>query len=112
MNKSMYGLALAMLLLPVCAHAADITVKVTNTENVQRQELIEIDAKIVYQKMGLAKGETFVVKNALSQETSYQITHDGKILITIPTTSITPKASSCILRNDSTDAYVLVYAWK
>lgn len=70
-----------MLLLPVCAQAADVKVKVTNTENVQRQELVEVDAKTVRQKMGLAQGETFVVKNALNQEAAYQLTHDGKILI-------------------------------
>ena len=71
----------AMLLLPICAQAADVKVKVTNTENVQRQELVEVDAKTVRQRMGLAQGETFVVKNALNQEAAYQLTHDGKILI-------------------------------
>jgi len=79
MNK-LISLA-ALLMLPMFGQAADVKVKVTNTENVQRQELVELDAKTVRQKMGLAQGETFVVKNALNQEAAYQLSYDGKILI-------------------------------
>ena len=79
MNK-LISLA-ALLMLPLFGQAADVKVKVTNTENVQRLELVELDAKTVRQKLGLAQGETFVVKNALNQEAAYQLSYDGKILI-------------------------------
>jgi len=74
-------LASCLMLAPLSAGADNVIVSVTNSDNVQRQELVEVDAKGVYAKMGLKKGETFIVKNALGQQVSYQVTYDGKILI-------------------------------
>jgi hypothetical protein len=79
MNKSI--LLAALLFMPAMIKAADVTVRITNTENVQRQELVEVDAKSVTQKLGIKSGETFIVKNALLQEVGYQLTYDGKLII-------------------------------
>lgn len=65
------------------AKASDVTISVVNTENVQRQELIEVDAKALTEKLGLGEGETFVVRNALKQEVDYQLTYDGKLLVDV-----------------------------
>lgn len=61
--------------------AKDVTVTVKNGAEVQRQELVEVDAASVYKLLGISKGEPFVVRNALSQEVASQVTYDGKILI-------------------------------
>ena len=76
-----YCIALAAITLPASAKDADIVV--INNEPVQRQELVEVDFETVRQKMGIGKGESIVVKNALGQEVPYQIAYDGKLLIDV-----------------------------
>lgn len=56
-------------------------VKVSNATNLNRQDVIELDAKQVYQKLGIGGGRQFIVKNADNVEIPYQITSDGKVLI-------------------------------
>lgn len=58
-----------------------MTVSVSNNDKVQRQELVEVQMKDVYAKLGLKQGDKFIVKNALGQQVAYQITYDGKLLI-------------------------------
>ena len=41
-EKSLYALALGLMLAPVPACAADVVVTVANNSDVQRQELVEI----------------------------------------------------------------------
>ena len=67
--------------MPASALAADVKVTVTNEQKTQRQELVEIDARTVYQKLGIAEGQNIIVKNAMRQQVAYQITYDGKLLI-------------------------------
>ena len=74
-------LAALALLMPASALAADVKVTVTNEQKTQRQELVEIDARTVYQKLGIAEGQNIIVKNAMRQQVAYQITYDGKLLI-------------------------------
>ena len=74
-------LSFALGLLTISAAAQELTVLVKNNTKQQRQELVEIDAQTVYNKLGVAAGRNFKVINAVRQEVSYQITHDGKILI-------------------------------
>lgn len=83
MNKSkfIYAFALSLLLTPLHAKAANMTVSVSNDDKVQRQELVEVQMKDVYAKLGLKQGDKFIVKNALGQQVAYQITYDGKLLI-------------------------------
>ena len=63
------------------AAAADYQVTVTNNSKELRQEVVELDAKTIYQKMGIDGGRQFIVLNALGQQVPYQLTYDGKVLI-------------------------------
>ncbi len=63
------------------AEDKSFTVDVTNGDNRFRQEVVELDAKTVYSKLGISGGRQFSVYNALGQQVAYQITYDGKILI-------------------------------
>ncbi len=69
------------MMTPAVAWGADIKVIVSNDEPIQRQELAEVNVDDVYSRMGVQKGASLVVKNALGQEVAYQITYDGKLLI-------------------------------
>lgn len=62
---------------------SSFTVSATNDEQVQRQQVIEIDAKTVFNKLGITGGRQFIVINALGREVPYQITYDGKILVEV-----------------------------
>ena len=67
-----------------CAPAADaapVTVTVGNPSGMQRQDVVELDAASVFQRLGISGGRQFVVKNALGFEVPYQLTYDGKLLI-------------------------------
>lgn len=74
---------LCLLMFPVNLLAEDVTISVTNNENVQRQELVEVDMKTISSKLGLNNGDPFIVKNAFGQQVEYQITYDGKLLIDV-----------------------------
>lgn len=76
-----FSLATVAVVMPTVAMAKDVAIVVTNSERVQRQELVEVSVDDVYAQLGVAKGQSFVVKNALGQEVPYQITYDGKLLI-------------------------------
>lgn len=56
-------------------------VDVTNDEKTLRHQVVELDAKTVFSKLGISGGRQFIVKNALGQEVPYQITYNGKVLI-------------------------------
>lgn len=93
MNKTLLlsGLAAFAMCLPYSVSAEDMVVTVTNSKDVQRQELVEIDATQVYTKLGIKKGEPFVVKNALGQQVAYQLSYDGKVLVDV---SVRPKGKA------------------
>lgn len=61
--------------------ARPFTVNVTNTLGTFRQEVVELDANVVFEKLAISGGRQFQVYNALGQQVPYQITHDGKVLI-------------------------------
>lgn len=81
LTKLLSIVAVGLLLAPMSANAADLKVTVTNNDNIQRQELVAIDAKDVYDKLVIKDGEKFIVKNSLGQQVAYQVTYDGKVLI-------------------------------
>ena len=69
--------ALGVFLLPVTLKAQQVRIIVSNSGNVQRQELIEVDIKDIRQKLKLGENESFVVKNSKTlQQVVYQFTHD------------------------------------
>ena len=79
--RSFRVLSICTLMMPLSVMANNVIVSVTNTSDVQRQELVEVGLQDVYAKLGIKKGEKFIVKNALGQQVAYQISYDGKLLI-------------------------------
>ena len=63
------------------AEDKSFTINVTNSQNVFRQEVVELDAKTIYQRLGITGGRQFQIYNVLGQQVAYQITYDGKILV-------------------------------
>lgn len=73
-----------ILILPMTSWAGKtVTITVTNDENEQRQELVEIDLKTIVDKLALGEDDAFVVRNAFGQQVDYQVTYDGKLLIDV-----------------------------
>ena len=105
MKKVMISFVLGLMALT--ASAQQVTVQVKNNTNQQRQELVEVDAQTVYQKLGVPAGRNFRIINAVRQEVSYQITYDGKILIDA---SVRPQgtATFTIVKGSPRDAKVFV----
>lgn len=60
---------------------ATVNISIANPSPYARQEVVEINAAAIFQKLGIAGGRQIVVRNALGNEVSYQLTHDGKLLI-------------------------------
>lgn len=82
MNKIKTTLLAVLLLLPLSlTYSSSLTITITNPTQNQRQELVEVDASLVRQKLGIAADAKFRVINALHQEVAYQLTYDGKLLI-------------------------------
>lgn len=78
MKQILLGL---LSLVSLSGLAKDVKVIVTNPDKQQRQELIELSVDAVRKALGLSADQSFVVKNAMRQQVTYQITHDGKLLI-------------------------------
>lgn len=72
---------IALCLLATSAGAQNVKIIVSNDEKVQRQEVVEVCAKQLYQKMGISYGSPVIVKNALGQQVGYQLTHDSLLLV-------------------------------
>ena len=72
---------IALCLLATSAGAQNVKIVVNNDEKVQRQEVVEVCAKQLYQKMGISYGSPVIVKNALGQQVGYQLTHDSLLLV-------------------------------
>ncbi|MBR3399511.1 MAG: DUF4861 domain-containing protein [Prevotella sp.] len=72
---------IALSMLAASAGAQNVKIIVNNDEKVQRQEVVEVCAKQLYQKMGISYGSPVIVKNALGQQVGYQLTHDSLLLV-------------------------------
>ncbi|NPD91356.1 DUF4861 family protein [Prevotella sp. PMUR] len=59
------------------------TVTICNPTGRYRHEVVELDAKTVFSKLGISGGRQFVITNGFGQQLAYQITHDGKILVDV-----------------------------
>jgi len=65
----------------VASSAPSMKVELRNPLKVYRQQVVEIDAKKVFEKLGISGGRQFQVINARGMEVPYQLTYDGKLLI-------------------------------
>ena len=90
----MNSLLTALFLLPSVAHAQQdvVIVTVSNPTDMQRQELVELDAKTVKERLGVCCDRCKLrVINAVRQEVPYQLSYDGKLLIDV---SVRPKGQA------------------
>ena len=58
-----------------------IKLTVTNNSHEYRHQVVELDAKDVFRRLGLEGGRQFIVCDNAGLELPYQLTHDGKLLI-------------------------------
>ena len=58
-----------------------VTVSVTNESNEFRQEVIEIDARQLYARLGIQGGRQFIVYDEGGLEVPYQLSSTGKVLL-------------------------------
>lgn len=72
---------IALSMLAACAGAQNVKIIVNNDEKVQRQEVVEVSAQQLYEKMGISYGSPVIVKNAFGQQVGYQLTHDSLLLV-------------------------------
>lgn len=79
MRKILFAFVALMACATTFAQVATVTV--TNTEKVQRQEIVEVDVQAVRDILKASPSDKFVVKNVFNQEVSYQLTYDGKLLL-------------------------------
>ena len=90
MNRPLF--IIACLLISLSIKAADninsclystkeLSLTISNPSDIQRQEVIEVDLKTICQQLDIDDSGSFVVKNALGQEITYQKSYDGKLLI-------------------------------
>ncbi len=78
-------------MMSLATSAQSLVVTVTNKSQNQRQELVSVDTKTVNEKLGLKKGDTFIVKNALGQQVTYQVTYDNQLVFDA---SVRPKGKA------------------
>jgi len=72
---------IALSMLAASAGAQNVKIIVNNDEKVQRQEVVEVSAQQLYEKLGISYGSPVIVKNALGQQVGYQLTHDSLLLV-------------------------------
>ena len=69
------------LLFPMASYAGEISVSITNPTALQRSEVVEIDAKRIYDKLGIGYGSALIIRNAYRQQIAYQLTTDSLLLV-------------------------------
>ncbi len=65
----------------VTISAREVRIAFTNTGNIQRSEVAEINLDSLRKVMKLKSSESFIIKNPYGQQVTYQITYDGKVLL-------------------------------
>ena len=58
-----------------------VTVTVSNTTDEYRHQVVELDARQLFAKLGIQGGRQFLVLDNAGLELPYQLTYDGKVLI-------------------------------
>lgn len=77
MNR-LYAFIIVSAFLTV-AEAKDVVIRISNSTDIQRHELVELDAVRILAEAGLDKN-SLVVKNRKGQILTLQYTYDGKLL--------------------------------
>ncbi len=61
--------------------AAEVTLIIRNTTNVQRREVVGFDARDIYRGQGVVFASPIIVRNAFGQQVTQQLTSDSILLI-------------------------------
>ena len=85
-NKSVKGAArllacCSFAFLPVTSRGQKVNIIVSNPTSDQRSEVVEIDARKVYQRLQSAYGSPLIVCNAFGQQVASQLTSDSLLLV-------------------------------
>ncbi len=87
-NEANFGVG--AFLLAACEHLryedstasnTEITISIDNPSGEFRQQVVEVEAKELYSRLGIQGGRQFVILDPARLELPYQLTHDGKVLI-------------------------------
>lgn len=68
-----------------------LTLRVINESADLRNEVVELDAKTVFNGLGISGGRQFRVLNSVGLEVPYQLTYDGKLLLDV---SVRPECTA------------------
>ncbi|MCO6026215.1 DUF4861 domain-containing protein [Prevotella cerevisiae] len=87
---------LTLLFLSACSaclklQARDVRIAFTNTGNIQRSEVVEMNLDSLRKMMQLGPSDPFVIRNPFGQEVAWQSTYDGKLLLYV---SVRPHTTS------------------
>lgn len=66
-------------LLPI--HADEVIIKISNPTIKQQREVVEIDARMIFQRLKVDYGTSLVVRNDYGQQIASQLTSDSLLLI-------------------------------
>ena len=70
-----------------------VTVEISNPTDEERNDVVELDARPMFDRLGICGGRQFVVRDGDQTEVPYQLTHDGKILVQA---FVRPRASTTL----------------
>ena len=73
------------------ASSSSFVVEIQNLTDDYRNEVVGVEAKHIYEKLGISGGRQFMVLDAVGLEVPYQLTHDGQLLIEA---SVRPQATA------------------
>lgn len=70
-----------------------VTKIVKNDSDMERQDVIELDAKSIFDQLGIGGGRQIVITDGDQVEVPYQLTYDGKLLVQV---FVAPKSSTTL----------------
>ena len=92
-----------------------VNITVSNSTSEQRSEVVEIDARKVYQRLQSAYGSPLIVRNAFGQQVASQLTSDSLLLVDA---AVFPKRKTMftvtkgVPRNFKSAVDGQLYAWR
>ena len=79
--KKPHTIACCLVLLLTTVKAQRATLCVTNPSDYQREEVVEADLATIRTLLQTDDSEQLVVRNSAGQEQTYQLAHNGKLLV-------------------------------
>ena len=92
-----------------------VNITVSNSTSEQRSEVVEIDARKVYQRLQSAYGSPLIVRNAFGQQVVSQLTSDSLLLVNaavFPKRKTTFTVTKGVPRNFKSAVDGQLYAWR